>query len=372
MNSSIKAIIVFLVLLLSAGPFLYFFGQGVEEPSVIPEEELPYVTLGVTMSAEIIELEDYLIYNGISAYNNVEYIHKILNESLKRKDYSISFELNKLGEGYSYHIKVPINPKENLEDLGFNLAFELQPFFTATTSNLPIRMGTVQLPNKLTLQFEDAGNKSVEFGELTSKVVVLYWQKEGETIAMNCPAVMFNKEDYTFLKNNDICYDITPTEEYGLTTTAFDLIAEKTSTHELKINVIKGAYFETEERADTTINDIFDALSDWYSEINMRIRHEDGKFKIDLDYINENATVDYVQTQLNSLNLKIIDSFKEANVILPHQLKVNGIEYSTRFMGMQRAKIKIDTKLWDEKKFNAYTKSKYDQLLSIRVEEVGV
>jgi hypothetical protein len=72
------------------------------------------------------------------------------------------------------------------------------------------------------------------------------------------------------------------------------------------------------------------------------------------------------------LGLKIIDSFKEGKIILPHQLKVNGQDYNTRFMGMQRVKIKTDTKLWDEKKFNVYTKSKYDQLLSVRVEEVGV
>jgi len=375
MKPEIKALIVFLILVLSAGPMIYFFGVGgEEEPPVIPDEELPYTVLGITMIGEITNLEEYIIYNGDSSYNNLPYPIKVLNETLGLKDYKATSELSRTGEGYSYHIKIPINPKRNLEELGFNLAYELQPFFTLTPGMLPIRMGRVNLPEKINLNLEEENkNITVELGNLSSKLVALYWQKEGDIIQIHCPKMRFDKETLEFLKNEDLCYDITQTESFGLKSTVLDSLKEKETLMDLSVELIKGVYYETEDKEDVSTNDIFEELSEWYSTKSMTVRKEDGKIKIDLAYINENASVGYVYEKLDGLGLEITDEFKEAVVVLPNFIKIDGVEYKMQFTGaMRRAKIKTDTLLLDVKKFRVFTKAKYDQLLEMRIVEIGL
>ena len=374
MKNEIKALIVFVVLLLSVGPVIYFFGgeetDNGEEPTI---PELSYIVQEIKITGEIVELDDYLIYNGITDYNNPEYVNKTVFETIGLKeDVKITMQMNSGAEGgYSYHIKAKVPAGMTAQELGVKLAYNFRPFFIKT-KYWPVIMGKVKLPEKTEISIGEE-TRTIDFKEDEVGLIALYWQKVGDTVQLYCPQIKLNREDYEYLGNLESCYDITPTEHLGLTETMIDEIPEKMVRKELEIKVIEGVYFETEEKADVTVDDIFDKLVETklYNERTIKVRHEDDKFKVDADYIDEEKTTQFIEDILTGLGLKITDSFKEGRVALPYLLKVEEVTYDVRYTQLQTAKLHINDLPWETKEFIVYTKGKYGQLLQIRLEELG-
>lgn len=211
MKKETQLLLVLIVLLLSIGPLSFFFEkpQEIGVPEKPPEQQPITYKFSGNLSGEIVSLDPYISFVGISSFLNESLVRERIGSAVPG-NYSLSISLNPSGPGYRYSIAVPLNGSSTVA--GFRLAYRLSDVFDLSRS-VPVRQGLVQLFPSFERQ---SGNATINVTTEGEKVpaTFLYSRDTNTTVKVYCKEYVTSRK-YNFVAAKD-CYDTEPSYYYGL------------------------------------------------------------------------------------------------------------------------------------------------------------
>ena len=237
MNTKIKVFIVSLILLLSLGPIIFFFGSR-PDIEIFPDNDIEPISLTFSgnVTGKIVHIDPFISYVGVSSNNDESYVKSLL--SVVADNFTVSTTLNPYGEGYRYEITIFLENQSDTKKVGFRTYLRLSTFFA--DPGIPATIGKMELPLSFNL-----GPDVINTPENTTiPVALLYSQDIGVTITAYCPNIITSR-NYNLTRVPTICTDTTHGHRHGLSIT--DLAAhsvEQAVEMDLTLESISSANFQ--------------------------------------------------------------------------------------------------------------------------------
>lgn len=328
MKAETKALIVLMVLVLSAGPITYFFNKEPDQIDLDDTNGTPQFISGSSFITWIIDsIQPTISYIGVSDYNNENLVRQRLDSIKEIKNYTLDIKLSTQGSGYQYIINVPLDEDSNRMLIGFKMTYWLSDFFNPQYSLAPLSGGTMSLPPTIKI---NTGDDEVEVNTKEDQrltVYLYYWQEEGNPVTVSCPDLIASQLG-NLLKINQICTDVTSVSLYGLT--ELDFNDNKKSLHKtMKVTIkqFSEVQFKGKVTGNVSQQTIKEALSEKFDENEIVVQLTESEFLLSVSYRDKETSYFVAEKLRDIADLSLEDQINFAIVEMPYSVTIDGKEY---------------------------------------------
>ena len=328
MKAETKALIVFAVLILSAGPLTYFFSKEPEQIDLDGGNDIPKFITGFSIFSTNIEtIQPMISYIGVSNSNNVALVRQRLDAVEEIGNYTLDMGLSSRGGGYEYVITVPLEEDSNRMVIGFKLMYWLSDFFDPQYSITALSAGTLYLPPqiKVSVSGEEVPVETSE--DQIANAYLLYWQEESNPVTVNCQEVVASVTG-KLTRITQPCFDATKTYLYGLPEVYFRINKiEKQKTMQILLEAFNEVQFKGMLTGNISEQTIKEALSLRFNESEITVLIQDQGFTVAVPYKNKETSYSAGEALRNINGLKIEEQYNLALAELPSSVTLDGKTY---------------------------------------------
>jgi hypothetical protein len=330
MKTETKILIVAIIMILSIGPIDYFFSAA---PKPLPQSNatstVTSYSIAGNVSGTIMELKPYIYYVGIAKTNSKQLVESIIESIPDITNYSLEVSLNPYGGGYQYTIKVPVNDTTQVKRVGFRLAWRLNKFFEDLIGSIPFVQAKVILPESFSIPSEKGILNITTKHNQTVDAVLLYSKEPMQVVSLYCPALVTSL-NYSLIKSQQLCddNDLNVRQPYlGLSLLDVLTIPSVSKIMNLEATSITGVEFRGRYHfAGMESVSISGLESQTNSTIYLQPLENDstqGNFTVKATY-TDMATVNKIKEIFKSNNFTIEKEYKDAMVLLPKNVTIDG------------------------------------------------
>ena len=331
MKNETKILIVAIIMIMSVGPLDYFFTSA---PKTLPLPNATNTTTSYSLSGNvtgtIMDIKPYIYYVGVSSRNSKTFVDSVIQSIPEITNYSLDVSLNPYGSGYQYTITVPLNDTSQIKAAGFRLAWRFSSFFDNLVGSIPFVQAKVALPQNFSLPTEKGVlNITTIRANFSVDSLLLYSKQPQQPINIYCPQ-MVTSLNYSLLRVTKLCddNDLNIAQPYmGLS--LFDVITIPTThlTLNLEAYSIGGVDFSGSYHfagmESVSINGLESQTNSTISLTPLSNDSTQGNFTIKAAYTDMTG-VDSIKTIFKNNNFTIKKEYKDAVVLLPHNVTING------------------------------------------------
>lgn len=319
MRIEVKVLIVTMILLLSLGPMIFFFGSTpeIDVPSNNGDDQPVVFTLSGNITGKIMNIEPFISYVGTSLSNDEGYVKSILDSI--SDNYTISTTLNPYGQGYRYEVTIFLKNITDAKEVGFRLYFRLSPFFTDI--NIPTTFGELLLPTN----FNIGGNVIFAKEDTRILVALLYAQDVDTWTTAYCPDIITSR-NYNLTRVTQVCLDLTQGHRYGLSLTDLAAYSEEEAREmDLIIDEISSVNFNGYFSGNMTTETIQASLPEGASAVTLASLENTTVFV----FLNrtDSQTISDTRSALESLGIIITEESKTGLIDFPDTMTLSGQQY---------------------------------------------
>jgi hypothetical protein len=322
MNSKTKVIIVLAVLLLSLGPFSFFFNsqpQQINLPTEPGQGQASIRTFEGNLTGTVVDLSPFISYVGIASTNNAEYVKAIMNSLNYSNNYTVTTTLNPIGKGYRYEVTIFLKDLADMEYVGFRAYIKLSSFLTDASPIFPYprTVGKVLIDP---IQF--VGENTINApSNLTVSGVMLYSEKIGAKTSISCPEIITSL-NYNIIRVSQICGDnrVGAAGRLGL---SFETVVSN------EINFAKNMDLQVVQLSDYTFE--FNSTSGNFTELSAALpagtpihQSDTGRYVVSTNTTDLNS----IRNTITSAGFTVAEEYRLGLAGMPETVEFVGVTYS--------------------------------------------